>query len=152
MNVSQNGINLIKQFEGVRYKAYKDVVGLDTIGVGHLIKKDEPELLRKVLTEIEVDEILKKDLLISESCVNNNVKVTLNQNQFDSLVSLVFNIGCGNFKASTLLKFLNNSNYGTTAPPSGAAGQFLVWNKGGGKVVEGLKKRRLAESNLFSQK
>lgn len=88
----------------------------------------------------------KHDLAKFEKTVNESVTVPINQNQFDALVSLTYNIGSGAFKNSTLLKKLNKGDY------QGAADQFLVWNKAGGKVMKGLVRRREAERALFLKK
>ena len=88
----------------------------------------------------------KHDLAKFEKTVNESVTVPLTQNQFDALVSLTYNIGSGAFNNSTLLKKLNKGDY------QGAADQFLVWNKAGGKVMKGLVRRREAERALFLKK
>jgi lysozyme len=139
MNTSQQGIELIKKFEGVRYQAYDDGVGIWTIGVGHtkgVVKGDK-------IDDRQVDEFLRQDLESAEYAVNSLVKVELRQSQFDALVSLVFNIGSGAFASSTLLKMLNKGLYDT------AADQFARWNMAGGKVMRGLVTRRAAERLLF---
>ena len=139
MNTSQQGIELIKKFEGVRYQAYDDGVGVWTIGVGHtkgVVKGDK-------IDDATVDKYLREDLESAEYAVNNLVKVELDQSQFDALVSLVFNIGSGAFSNSTLLKMLNKGKF------DAAADQFLRWNLAGGKVLLGLTKRRIAERMLF---
>ena len=139
MNTSQQGVELIKKFEGVRYQAYDDGVGVWTIGVGHtkgVVKGDQ-------IDDRQVDEFLRQDLESAEYAVNSLVKVELRQTQFDALVSLVFNIGSGAFANSTLLKLLNKGR------PEMAADQFPRWNMGGGKILLGLVKRRAAERLLF---
>lgn len=135
------GIALVKEFEGLKLKSYKDVVGKWTIGYGHLILPGE--VFTTPITEKQAEDILRKDLKVAEDAVNKLVKVPLTQNQFDALVSFTFNLGAGNLQSSTLLKMLNASNY------AGAAQQFLRWNKAGGKEVAGLTRRRQAESKLF---
>ncbi len=91
----------------------------------------------------DYDKLLKQDLAVFESGVNNLVKVELKQCQFDALVSFSFNVGIGAFSTSTLLKKLNQKAYGE------AANQFLRWNKAGGKILAGLTRRREAEKSLF---
>ena len=88
---------------------------------------------------------MEYDLKKFESAVNSGVTVPINQNQFDLLVSLAYNIGIGAFKESTLLKKFNLGDY------KGAAAQFNVWNKGGGKVMQGLMNRRAVERKLFER-
>jgi len=139
MNTSQNGIDLIKHFEGCELKAYKCPAGVWTIGYGHIKGVQEGD----VITEQQADEMLVEELYEYENYVNTLVDVPLNQNQYDALVSWVYNLGGGNLKASTLLKVLNSGDY------SGVPAQIMRWNKAGGKVLEGLTRRRQAEADLF---
>lgn len=148
MITSKNGRELIKQREGVRLTAYTDGAGILTIGVGHTSAAGAPVVKKGMkITEKESDAILSRDLSIFERAVNESVKVKLNQNEFDALVSLAFNIGGAAFKKSTLLKNLNSGDR------KGAADQFLVWNKitvNGAKVSsKGLSTRREAERKQF---
>lgn len=140
MNVSEKGLNLIKNFEGCRLEAYKCPAGIWTIGYGHTGSTVHQGLK---ITPKEADSLLKTDLIVHCNNVTKLVKVPLNQNQFDALVSLEYNIGYGNFSTSTLLRLLNSKDY------NGAAEQFAVWRKGGGKILPGLVKRRQAEKVLF---
>ena len=119
--------------EGKRYKAYKDSKGLATIGVGHLILKSEPHLLTATLNDQQIIDLLNKDLQTAQNAINRE-NLELTQNQFDSLVSFVFNVGAGAFKRSTLLKLLKQ---GKTQE---AAQQFARWEN---------KQRREDEKNLF---
>jgi lysozyme len=96
-----------------------------------------------VITEATAEIMLRKDLAKFEDAVSKSVKVPLKQNQFDALVSLVYNIGPGNFQSSTLLKKLNAGEY------QSAADQFPRWNRAGGKVLAGLTRRREAEKGLW---
>ena len=139
MKTSQKGIDLIKSFEGLRLTAYQDVVGVYTIGYG-TTTGIKPGMQ---ITQYRAEEFLKCDLDKFESAVSNLVTVPLTQNQFDALVCFCYNVGSGALKSSTLLKRLNQGNY------SGAAEQFLLWDKAGGKQVAGLTRRRHAESELF---
>lgn len=139
-----SNVNAIKEHEGLRLKAYKDSVGVWTIGYGDT----GPDVVEGLVTTKEqAENRLRKRLVEFEGYVNKAVKVKLTQSQFDALVSLVYNIGPTNFSASTLLKKLNAGDY------QGAADQFLVWNKGrvDGKlvVIKGLSNRRTAERQLF---
>ena len=143
MKISDNGIKFIANWEGKRNSTYLDAVGLPTIGIGHLIKKGES--FPKPLTDKEVYDLFRKDIIGFENTINSSVKVKLTQNQFDALVSFAFNVGVGAFLQSTLLKLLNKSDY------KGASEQFLRWNKGGGRVILGLTNRRTAEKNLFNK-
>ena len=96
-----------------------------------------------VITETQAHEMLVEELDEYESYINDLVTVGLNQNQFDAMVSWVYNLGGGNLRASTLLKVLNSGNY------EGVPAQIMRWNKAGGKVLEGLTRRRQAEADLF---
>lgn len=139
MNISENGIQFIKDFEGVRLKAYDDGIGVATIGVGHI----KGVKMGDVATMEQVDQWLREDLQESEEAVDRYVAHPINQNQFDALVSFVFNLGAGAFKGSTLLKKLN------AGAIDEAADEFLRWTRGGGKVMPGLVRRREAERKLF---
>ncbi len=146
MKISNNGLNLIKQFEGLRLNAYDDGVGVWTIGYGTIKYPNGVRVKRgDKITQAQADQYIANDVATFERAVNMLVNVPLNQNQFDALVSLTYNIGSGAFKNSTLLKKLNKGDY------QGAADQFLVWNKAGGKVMKGLVRRRKAEMELFNK-
>ena len=156
MNVSQKCINMIKHHEGVRTKAYQCPALLWTIGVGHVIDPNHakvPLAERKALpipagwdrslSMEEIDEILRKDLARFEAGVARLCPVKLTQGQFDALVSFSFNVGLGNLQNSTLRMKVNRGDM------EGAAEQFLVWTKAGGKVLPGLVKRRTHEKEMF---
>lgn len=134
-----NGFNLIKYYEGLRLQAYQCSAKVWTIGYGHT----ENVCSGDVITEDEAFFLLHQDIAESEYWVNQYVLVPLTQNQFDALVSFVFNLGVGNFRTSTLLKKLNSSDY------NGAAQELLGWNLVGSKVSPGLTRRREAEKTLF---
>ena len=142
MNISQEGISLIKKFEGCELEAYQCAAGVWTIGYGST--KDVKE--GDTLTQKEADNLLLHEMQEYEGYIKELVKVPLKQNQFDALVSWVFNLGPANLKASTMLKFLNAGDYHLI--PS----QIKRWNKAGGKVLEGLVRRREAEALLFEKK
>lgn len=139
MKVSINGINLVKRFESLELKAYRDSVGILTIGYGHThaVKAGE------IITGEQADAFLREDLQVAELTVNTNVKVKLTQGQFDALVSFVFNLGSGNFVKSTFIKKLKAGDY------AGAADEFGKWVNAGGKKLPGLVKRRAAEREVF---
>jgi len=144
MRISENGIEFIRQLEGEKLTAYPDIVGIWTIGVGHTGFVDGKPVARGMaITKEKSKEILTADLKRFESAVNNAVKVTLTQNQFDALVSLAFNIGEGAFARSTLVNKLNAGD------KKGAAEQFLVWKNAGGRVSQGLLNRRQKEKAMF---
>ncbi|MFK7073950.1 lysozyme, partial [Acinetobacter baumannii] len=118
-----------------------------TIGTGTTVYPNGVKVKKgDTCTAEQAKTYFKHDLAKFEKTVNESVTVPLNQNQFDALVSLTYNIGSGAFNNSTLLKKLNKRDY------QGAADQFLVWNKAGGKVMKGLVRRREAERALFLKK
>jgi len=142
MKTSDNGINFIKSFEGFSAVPYKDIVGVCTWGWGHA-RKGEESIPAEPLSESDGTKLLCSDLLSREAAVCGMVTVPLNQNQFDALVSFVFNLGERALETSTLLKTLNAGDY------AGAAEQILRWNRAGGQPVPGLTRRREAERLLF---
>ena len=145
--INKIGLKLIAQFEGCYLQAYLCPANVWTIGIGTTIYPNGVKVKKGDKCTLEqAHEYLAHDMIEFEKTVNDSVKVPLSQNQFDALVSLAYNIGSGAFKNSTLLKKLNAKDY------AGAADQFLVWNKGGGKVLKGLVRRRDAERALFLKK
>lgn len=141
MQISDAGIALIKSFEKLRLVAYKPTPDdVWTIGYGST-QGVEPGMQ---ITEQDADERLLEDLDDAETCVNKRIAgIIITQNQYDALVSLCFNIGCGAFSGSTLLKLLLDGD------DNGSAEQFVRWNKQGHKTLAGLTRRRLAETELF---
>ena len=142
MNISQEGISLIKKFEGCELEAYQCAAGVWTIGYGSTKNVKEGD----TLTQKEADNLLLHEMQEYEGYIKELIKVPLKQNQFDALVSWVFNLGPANLKASTMLKFLNAGDYHLI--PS----QIKRWNKANGKVLEGLIRRREAEALMFEDK
>ena len=136
MAIAKSTLSFITKEEGVRYRAYQDSKGLWTIGVGHLIKSNEPHLMKATLTQEEVDKLLESDLRWCDEAVANSVRVPLTQPQYDALYSLCFNIGETQFKKSTVVKRLNVNDY------TGAADAILMWNKPA--VLENRRKRERA--------
>ncbi len=142
MKISDEGLEAIKRREGCKLHAYPDpATGGEpwTIGVGHTggVRRGD------YCTEWQALEWLRSDARSSENCINASVKGNITQNQFDALVSLVFNIGCGAFKTSTVLRELNEGSDLT------AAQAFLMWNRAGGKIMDGLTNRRKDEMEQF---
>ena len=143
MQISDEGLDLIKHFEGCELEAYQDAVGVWTIGYGHTKGVEEGDKW----TQEKADFMLFRELEEEyEDYVNNYVHVPLNQQQFDALCSWVYNLGPANLKSSTLLKKLNNEEYDQVPK------QIKRWNKAGGKVLAGLVRRREAEALLFEGK
>ena len=142
MKISNEGLALIKKFEGCELTAYKCAAGVWTIGYGHI--KDVYE--GQTITQSEAESMLQHEMEEYEGYINSSVTVPLTQNQFDALVSWVFNLGAGNLRASTLLKVVNLSDM--ECVPA----QIKIWNKAGGKVLDGLIRRREAEALLWQGK
>ncbi len=141
MKISENGLNLIKNFEGFRGKEYRDVGGKWTIGYGHLIK--DGESFDKGVTLAEALQLLDIDLDVAENAVNKLVKVSLTQGQFDATVSLVYNWGIGNFQRSEGLQKLNSGDY------DGAWDEFEEVIRVNGRVIAGLVRRRDIEEDVW---
>jgi lysozyme len=142
MQLSAEGLELIKNSEGFRGKVYRDVAGFLTIGYGHLIKLGET--FPNGITEPQAAAILGCDVQEAEQAVARLVKVPLTQGQFDALVDFCFNLGAGRLASSTLLRDLNAGNR------DAAAAQLLSWDHAGGVVIAGLKARRQAELELWN--
>lgn len=144
MQTSEKGIALIKEFEGCRLTAYQDSVGVWTIGYGWTQPVDgKPIRAGMTIKQETAERLLKTGLVRYESDVSRLVKVGMTQGQFDALVSFTYNLGARSLSTSTLLRKLNTGDY------AGAADEFLRWNKAGGKVLNGLTRRREAERALF---
>lgn len=141
MKTSQDGIDLIKGFEGFVPHRYLCAAGYPTIGYGHVILPHETFPDR--ITMQEAADLLAKDLLQFERGVLRLISVPLTQGQFDALVSFTFNLGGGALQRSTLRQRLNRGDY------AGAANEFSKWTMAGGKRLSGLVKRRHAERELF---
>ncbi|HFO1371968.1 lysozyme [Pseudomonas aeruginosa] len=139
MRTSKRGIDLIKSFEGLRLSAYQDSVGVWTIGYG----TTRGVTRYMTITVEQAERMLSNDIQRFEPEMDKLVKVPLNQNQWDALMSFVYNLGAANLASSTLLKLLNKGDY------QGAADQFSRWVNAGGKRLGGLVKRRAAERVLF---
>lgn len=142
MHISETGLALIRQFEGLRLSAYRCPAGIPTIGYGTTagVKMGD------TITKERAEELLREDVKRFEAQVLRLVKVPLTQGQFDALVSFVYNLGAGNLSNSTLLRLLNAGDY------KGAAAQFDRWVYASGKRLSGLVKRRAAERALFEGK
>nr|DAM19918.1 MAG TPA: Lysozyme [Caudoviricetes sp.] len=144
MQISDKGIALIKEFEGCKLTAYQDSVGVWTIGYGWTQPVDgKPIRAGMTIKQETAERLLKTGLVSYENDVSRLVKVGLTQGQFDALVSFTYNLGSRALSTSTLLRKLNCGDY------TGSADEFLRWNKAGGKVLNGLTRRREAERALF---
>lgn len=139
MTTSVLGLRLIKDFEGLRYDAYLCPAGVWTIGWGHTkgVKKGQR------ISELQANDYLVEDIAPIEKLLNK-LGINFRQEQFDALVSWIFNLGEGRFKSSTLLKKIQ-----ANAADQDIAAEFIKWIYSGGKALLGLKKRRIAEANMF---
>lgn len=148
MYISSTCTNLVKKYEGFRSKPYKCPAGIPTIGFGSTfyLNGEKVSMYDSEISEPFASELLEKVLNDFATKVDNIIKVSLNQNQFDALVSFTYNIGISAFSKSTLLTKLNNSDF------QGASKEFVRWNKANGKVLKGLTNRRLDEQKLFENK
>lgn len=146
MKTSQKGIDLIKQFESFRSKPYLCPAGVPTIGYGatYYPNGNKVRLSDPAITQREAESVLQFQLRHYENAVNRYVQVTITQNQFDALVSFTYNVGISAFKNATLLKKLNRN-------PNDPAikREFSKWVRANRRVLKGLQRRRIAESNLY---
>ena len=144
MRMSADGLALVKEFEGLRLKAYKCPAAVWTIGYGHTSAAGAPIVSADMLISKEnAEEILQRDMVQYEDGVRNLVKVGLTQGQFDALVDFAYNAGVGALQKSTLLKKVNAEKFDEVPA------EFMKWTKGGGKELPGLVRRRRAEVKLW---
>lgn len=144
MKINEKGLDLIKSFEGLKLEAYLCPAGVWTIGYGHTkgVKKGMK------ITKEKADELLMEDLQKFQKGVEKLVlMVKLTDNQFSALVSFAFNLGLGNLENSTLLKKVNRNPNDETI-----RNEFMKWIYAGGKPLEGLKRRRKHEADLYFTK
>lgn len=157
MKLSREAKELLKSMEGLRLTPYNDQNGKPTdlfikgatIGYGHLIttQREFNDYYGRI-SERKADELLDYDLMLFENNLNKvNKKPNLKQNEFDAMLLLSFNIGIGNFNSSSVLRM--NNGIKTHYPTIESA--FLAWNKSQGRVLEGLKKRRLIEADMYTK-
>ena len=143
--ISEKGLSLVRQFEGLRTTAYKCSAGVWTIGYGHT----QQVKAGQVITKTQADAFLQLDISKADAAIQRLVKVPINQNERDALASFIFNLGAGAFESSTLLKKINEGD------KQSAANEFLKWDKFRNPVTKkletltGLTKRRVAEKSLF---
>lgn len=138
-HITQNGINLIKRFEGFSAHIYICPAGYPTIGYGHVVKEHEREIFKNGITEEQAEELLRLDVQEAEGGVLRLITVPLTDNQFDALVSFTFNLGAGALQRSTLRWKVNREEH------EEAPAEFMKWVWAGGKKLEGLIRRREAE-------
>jgi lysozyme len=144
--ISQKGLDLIKRFEGLSLKPYLCPASIPTIGYGNTYYTDgkKVKLTDPSITQAKADELLKFLIQSYEKDVDSFCRDDISQHQFDALVSFAYNCGPRNLKSSTLLKKVNLNPQDVTI-----RNEFMKWNKGAGKVLAGLTKRRQAEADLY---
>ena len=140
MKTSDDGVEFTKSWETFQPRVYDDGYGYGTVGYGHRVNPGED--YSDGITKDDAEELLLNDLEKAENCVNKNVHTILTQNQFDALVSFVFNCGGANFKKSTMLKRLNDGDMAI-------GDEFRKWVKSAGKTSRGLVKRREQERKIY---
>lgn len=145
MKVNQEGLDIIKHFEGYSSTVYADPIGIPTIGFGSIWDKEGNRLTMDhgPITEQEGEFLLVRELKHVESAIARLIRVELTENQFSAIASLTFNIGSGRLKSSTLRAKINREDY------SGASAEFPKWRRAGGRILKGLVRRRKAERELF---
>jgi len=145
-NISKKGVDLIKSFEGLRLKPYLCSAKVPTIGYGNTFYENGSKVTLKdeAITEARATELLEWSLKKFEQYVDSYCIDSINQNQFDALVSFCYNLGPANLKSSTLLKKVNKDPNDPTI-----RAEFMKWNKAGGRALVGLTRRREAEANLY---
>ena len=143
---SQKGLDLIKRFEGLSLKPYLCPASIITIGYGNTYYPSgaKVKLTDPAITKEKAEELLKFLLTSYEKGVDSFCRDDINQNQFDALTSFAYNVGVGNLQKSTLIKKVNKNPNDPTI-----RAEFMKWNKGGGKVLLGLTRRRQAEADLY---
>ena len=139
MTTSNKGKQLIKEFEGLRLKAYRCPAGVPTIGWGHT----KGVRMGQQITETQAEDLLVEDIAPIERHLNG-LKINFRQEQFDALVSWIFNLGLGNFKSSTMYKRIL-----ANAQDEDITDSLIKWTYSGKQQLPGLMKRRVAEANLF---
>jgi lysozyme len=144
MQISYNGLTLLKELEGFRKEAYLDTGGVWTIGYGTTRVEGKPVEAGLTCTEAQAQQWLSEDIAWAQTAVNKLVKVPLKQGMFDALVSFVYNVGEDQFRRSTLLRLLNLKQY------IEAGKQFLLWKYDNGKVIQGLINRRYKELAMYN--
>jgi len=146
MQLSNNGLNFIKNFEGFKADPYLDSAGIPTIGFGTILYPDGTKVTMDdaSITEEQAGQYLAFNVGHKTSSINEMLTVTVNQNQFDAMASFAYNLGVGALHGSTLLRLVNQGDF------NNAALEFPKWDRAGGQVVAGLERRRLAEQQLFS--
>lgn len=138
--ISQTGIDLIKHFESFRETPYLCPAGYQTIGYGHVIRLGET---LEEISEAEGEDLLLSDVAKAEASVQRLIKVALEENQYDALVSFTFNLGGGALQRSTLRQKVNREEHAEVPD------EFKKWIYAGGRILKGLIRRRIMEAILY---
>jgi lysozyme len=149
LRVSDKGLAFIGAFEGYRRYPYNDAAGHATIGYGHLLHLGPVTARDRArypagLTQAAALKLLRRDAANAEYAVHHNVHALLNQHEYDALVSFTFNCGGGALANSSALRLLNQGDRDQVP------GKLMLWDKAGGRVLEGLRRRRAAEGRMFA--
>lgn len=142
-HITQDGINLIKRFEGFVPEIYLDAAGLPTIGYGHLIRKGEHKMFENGISKALAEELLAEDVQVAERAVLRLIDVPLTDNQFNALVSFTFNLGSSALQRSTLRRKVNREEH------ESVPAEFMRWVWAGGRKLRGLVRRREVEAALY---
>ncbi|WJW80324.1 lysozyme [Bartonella sp. TP] len=140
-HITQNGLDLIKRFEGFSQTVYFCPAGYPTIGYGHVVKDDED--FAAGIDEAQAEELLRQDAQIAERAVLRLINVPLTDGQFDALVSFTYNLGGGALQRSTLRRKINREEHAEVPE------QFMRWVWAGGRKLKGLVRRRAAEAGFY---
>ena len=145
--INAKGLEIIKRYEGCSLNVYRDPIGIWTIGYGSIFGLDLNRVDRshRAITEDEATSLLFRECQEAERAIARLVRVQLTSNQVSALISLVFNVGSGNFQRSTMRMKLNRRDY------IGAANEFWKWRRAGGRILKGLVRRRASEEQLFKE-
>jgi|TARA_R110002110_G_scaffold6647_3_gene33307 lysozyme len=145
VRTNEQGIAIIKKYEGCSLRCYLDPIGIPTIGYGSIWGLDHARLAstHRDITEDEAEHLLKRELRTTENAVARLVAQPLTINQFSAVCCLVYNVGSGKFKSSTIRMKLNRKDF------TGASNEFWKWRRAGGKILRGLVRRRAEEKELF---
>lgn len=144
-HITQDGLDLIKRFEGFSPTIYICPAGYPTIGYGHLVRDHEQDRYQQGITEQEAEDLLRRDVQLAERAVLRLIDVPLTDGQYDALVSFTFNLGAGALQRSTLRRKVNREAHAEVPT------QLMRWVWAGGKRLKGLVSRREAEASLYGQ-
>ncbi|WOA30911.1 lysozyme [Alloalcanivorax xenomutans] len=144
-HITQDGLDLIKRFEGFSPTVYICPAGYPTIGYGHLVRDHEQDRYQQGITEQEAEDLLRRDVQVAEHAVLRLIDVPLTDGQYDALVSFTFNLGAGALQRSTLRRKVNREEHAEVPA------QLMRWVWAGGKRLKGLVRRRESDAILYGQ-